>query len=1287
LIHRGTVAWLSLALWCVVPGHSAAPVPIRFEPLTRADGISPQSVEQILQDHRGFLWYTSANGLTRYDGLESVSYPDFPLHFGGIGFTPGFLYEDRNGTFWVATSVLSSFNPGSGATTRFTPPHHGPANAWPVAITALHEDASGFLWLGASILHYPTEEGEPVLYRFDPRSGASKAYALPPRITQGSRGGIHAIELDKAGRLWLGTTYGMVGFDPATGEFVHYPHTHEDPEAWPLRAFNTLIWDKTGKLWVHMPAGLELFDPQTGTFERFQAARFWYMSADSSGKFWLYGGFLGMKVFDPHTDSFTLPERYAGGHAGSLANELVTALAPDREGNVWAYFTRGGGLHRFSPSRWSFGKFLPDPGDTNSLSGGRVFRFSEDRDGDMWIATADYGLNRFDPASGRFTQFHHVPGDPRSLPSDVIGALHEDRDGTLWIGSAGGIGKFDPKTGYHHLRDRFAQRLISLIFEDRRGRFWVQDWMGPMDLVDRQTGAVTPAKVIGGYSVLEDRKGNLWFGASPESLNKLEVTGNIRKISLARGADGVTLAGSSATSFYEDPAGILWITTRAGLFRFDPDSEKSVRYTLKDGLPTEETMCVLPDELGNLWLSTSLGISRFNLQQKRFYNYDERDGLQGAAFMQGSCYRALDGRLYFGGNTGFNAFYPREVLANVPGPSVTISKIQVSGKKALALARPIWETDALKLSPEQNSFSLEFTELSYLSPWRTRYRFRLENLEKDWTEVDSGHRSARYTEVPPGDYVFRVQASTDGFTWGERGASLRLAIAPAWWQTTWSRTAAALAFVSLLYGAYQFRVRALNERERMLQLVVADRTAELVVARDQAQAANRAKSVFLANMSHELRTPLNAILGFSALLRGDVTSAKQRKDLDIINRSGEHLLHLIDDVLDIAKIESGRRELEIGPCDLETLVRDVMDMIRVRAQRKRLELDLISPPEFPRFVQADGPKLRQVLINLLGNAVRYTEEGGVTLRLSAPREGRLTFEVHDTGPGIAPEDQARIFDAFVQVNKSSQKGTGLGLTITRQFVELMGGTIQVESMIGMGSTFRVQLPIERALEPRVTAMETGGGHLCVLEPGQAECRVLVVDDEADNSALLEQLLTHAGFDVRVAAEGAQGVNAFQEWRPQFIWMDLRMPEMDGFDAVKRIRSFNGGREVKIAAVTASVFAGERSEVLAAGFDDFVRKPYRPDAIFDCMAKHLGVRYRSAEPAPVTAGGLSPADFAALPEELRKELASAVLSLDTALIATVIERVAEHDAALGQVLAKHADRLAYSAIRRALGGLT
>ena len=483
----------------------------------------------------------------------------------------------------------------------------------------------------------------------------------------------------------------------------------------------------------------------------------------------------------------------------------------------------------------------------------------------------------------------------------------------------------------------------------------------------------------------------------------------------------------------------------------------------------------------------------------------------------------------------------------------------------------------------------------------------------------------------------------------------------------------------------------LREHQENLEQLVHQRTAELVEARDQARAANRAKTVFLANMSHELRTPLNAILGFSHLLRERGASDQQRHDLDIINRSGEHLLGLINDVLDVAKIEAGRSELEIAPCNLERLIEDVTEMIRPRVVEKGLALR-VEDPQFPLFIRTDAARLRQVLINLLQNAVKFTEHGSITLRVKAnpandAGEVVLTFEVEDTGQGIPAENQASIFDAFVQSGATRrQEGTGLGLTISRQIIELMGGTIDVASTPGRGARFRVTICVERTLTSdanrRTEFLRVNG-----LAEGQPEYRVLIVEDQEENWMVLERLLENAGFKVRVAQNGAEGVKAFRAWHPHFIWMDLRMPVMDGIEATRLIRACPGGQEVKIAAVTASGYASKRNEILSEGLDDYVRKPYRPTEVFECMARHLGVRYRVSEtsaesnvlnPREITAEALS-----ALPLELRNELRQSVITLNPARISAVIERISHENSELGSILALYANSFAYSKIFAAI----
>ncbi len=470
--------------------------------------------------------------------------------------------------------------------------------------------------------------------------------------------------------------------------------------------------------------------------------------------------------------------------------------------------------------------------------------------------------------------------------------------------------------------------------------------------------------------------------------------------------------------------------------------------------------------------------------------------------------------------------------------------------------------------------------------------------------------------------------------------------------------------------------------------------ARAKAAQEQAEAANRAKSIFLANMSHELRTPLNAILGFSSLMCSDATlSPEQLRSLQIIHRSGEHLLGLINDVLDMSKIEAGRASVENAVFDLQAMISEITELMSVRADEKGLSLGLDPSSAFPRLVCADAAKLRQILINLVGNAVKYTVEGGVTLRLetlsadTSPRAW-LKIEVRDTGIGIAASDQRRIFEPFVQVSTlETQKGSGLGLAITRQNVELMGGQVGVDSEPGKGSSFWVKLPIELADGAQFKDAAAPRGRVIGIRTEQPEYRVLIVEDQIENWLLLRQMLERAGFAVQIANNGLQGIEVFQAWHPHFIWMDVRMPVMDGLEAARRIRAMSAGQEVKIAAVTASVFADERDKVLAAGMDDFVRKPYKEQDIFDCMARHLGLHFVydeslvnevEQELAPLTAEAL-----AVLPADLLEKLKAALLSLDGQQIAGAIAAVTEQNQVLGRLLAQYANRLMYTAMLRAI----
>ncbi len=482
------------------------------------------------------------------------------------------------------------------------------------------------------------------------------------------------------------------------------------------------------------------------------------------------------------------------------------------------------------------------------------------------------------------------------------------------------------------------------------------------------------------------------------------------------------------------------------------------------------------------------------------------------------------------------------------------------------------------------------------------------------------------------------------------------------------------------------RTEALELNNQHLQAL----SAELEKTKDKAEAANRAKSIFLANMSHELRTPMNAVLGFSQLMQKDSTlNVRQRENLNIINNSGKHLLELINDILDMAKIEAGRIIIENSNFDLGDLVRDTIDMMHQRAEVKGLELFFDQSSDFPRFVNSDESKLRQILLNLISNAVKYTKRGQVRVRLTADfsvgnDNGVLIFTIEDSGTGISEQDLPRIFETFVQVGvESDQKGTGLGLPITKKFAELMGGDISVTSVLNQGSCFTLKLPVTKI---SFTDIPAAAHHaelqVVALSAGQPRYRVLIVEDQVENRLLLRRLLEPVGFDICEVVNGQEAVEQFPLLKPDFIWMDRRMPIMDGIEATRQIRALPHGDKVKIVAVTASVFLEQRQAFLAVGVDDIVNKPYRDSEIFDAMKKHLGVCFdyeMPEETLPPEKEIINLATLKNVSTELVAALHSAAMELDIERCLSLIEQIQASDSILATQLTERVNQFDFETI--------
>jgi two-component system sensor histidine kinase/response regulator len=564
---------------------------------------------------------------------------------------------------------------------------------------------------------------------------------------------------------------------------------------------------------------------------------------------------------------------------------------------------------------------------------------------------------------------------------------------------------------------------------------------------------------------------------------------------------------------------------------------------------------------------------------------------------------------------GVTTFYPERLSSSPYIPPVVLTDFQLFNKPVLPgadspLHKPIWATDSLTLTHIQSIFTLEFAGLSYAAPEKNRYRYRLEGLESEWNEVDSRRRQATYTSLPAREYVFRVQASNKDGVWNEKGVSLAITVLPPWWATWWFRSLMGLAFAGLIFGGYKLRIRGLKEREKQLDALVQQRTAELrateqdlKIAKEKAEEATAMKSIFLANMSHEIRTPMNAVIGMAYLALKTALTEKQRDYVNKIHNAGTSLLGIINDILDFSKIEAGRLDIEAVEFRLDDVIASVTSITAQKAQDKGLEFLAEVANSIPQNLVGDPLRLGQVIANLINNAIKFTENGDVYLKVELLEQvgerARLRFSVKDTGIGMTPEQVARLFQPFSQADASTTRkhgGTGLGLTISRRLVELMGGEIRLESEPGAGSTFLFTVSV---------GVASGPARSRIIPEGLRAVSALVVDD----NAAARDILVHAldGFLARVDAvssgeEAIASVKQHDSGQPyDVIFMDWRMPGMDGIQAARLIKE-DPHLKTHPAVVLVTAFGREevREEAERIQIDGFLVKPVTTSMLVDTL---------------------------------------------------------------------------------------
>ena len=1161
-------------------------------------GLPQNSVSAVLQDRDGFLWLGTQEGLARFDGVKFGVFQKRNTKGIENNFIRSLL-EDGEGNLWIGTNGggLSRLRDG-----EF--PALGIDDGLPGdRVFSLLAARGGVLWVGTNRGLGRLADGK--WSTFSTRDGIPGEAVL-------------SLLEDRAGRLWIGTDRGLVRFHD--GRVIR-----DDVVTTAISERRVLAMheDRHGDFWVGTDSGLvrlrgreaRVFTTEVGLPEN----RVQCLLEDRDANLWIgTGGGLARLA----GERFVVPRAGEG-----LSDTQVSSLYEDREGSLWIG-TGSGGLNRLRD-----GKLTP-LGSVEGLAHDVVRTIYEAPAGVLWIGT-DGGLSRL--SSGAIASF----GTRDGLSSAKITALHSDAEGGFWIGTYGGglnrleAGRFVP----FGRATALAGAIVTAIEHDGEGTLWIGTSAG---LSRRRgesfetfgTGDDLPSEVI--TALRHARDGSLWIGTYGGGL--VRRRGN--RFEAFRTTEG--LSSDLVVCLHEDRRGTLWIgTLGGGITRFDDG--RFFAYREEQGLPDDNVYQILEDDQDDLWLSSNRGIFRISRRELdgvrsgsarslSAIGYGKSDGMRNAECTGGSQpagFRASDGRLWFPTIRGAVSIDPAKLNLNPVPLRVAIESVVVDGRAIPARGR-------LELPARSRNIEVHYTAPTFVAPERIRFKYRLEPYDRDW--VDAGSRRIAFqTNLAPADYTFRVVAANEDGVWSTAAAEIQFRVPPAIWQTWWFR-GATLALAALVFvGAHRARTRRIELRNLELESTVADRTdglrryaraleehaGILERASVEARSADRLKREFLAYMSHELRTPLTSIIGFSEVLlqklRGRAEE-RQVRFLEHIHESGHHLLYLINSLLDLSKIEAGRMEVLPEPAGIGAVLDEVKALMLGYSQRRSVQIEIEVDPQLPR-VTVDVAKLKQILFNLASNAVKFSPDAGrvwIRARLLASGESGTAepcFEVavSDDGPGIAPEEQAILFEEYRQVGSGARTpgGTGLGLALARRLALLQCGTLSVESSRGSGSTFRLRLPVDVAASLRNAASaEAQRRTPGALATGELRRSALVVEDDQESFIFLARVLEEEGLLPVRSRRGEEARFMAKELHPSLVVIDLVRPGLDGWETLRVLKRSPETAHLPVALVTVQ---GQRELGLALGAAEYFPGPVDEP--------RLAARIEQLLPAGRRAGGV------------------------------------------------------------------
>ncbi len=1036
-------------------------------------GLPQNSVLAVAQTPDGYVWLGTEEGLVRFDGIR---FTVFDKHTSGLKDNViQALLVDRNQNLWIGTNAggLSRFR--NGKFTAYTSANGLSNNS----IHTLYEDKRGTIWIGT--------DGGGLNWL---RNGRFGVYTTADGLADNA---IFSISGDGKGTLWIGTHAGLSRF--SGGRFVTFGAKQG--------LFNdyvrAVLVSQNGVVWIGTNDGLCTLNAngitRLTTKDGLLANTIYTLYQDRAGTLWIGSAGRGLN-------------RYANGKLDSYTNKDglvgadVFAILEDREGSLWIGTSSEGGLNCLK--RGPVTTFSKEDG----LISNTILGVYQDSEGTLWMGS-DQGLMRW--SHGHVTAYTTSQG----LPDNLVFSVTEDRQGSIWVGTRRGLARLkNGKITALTAKDGFASDYVLCTYTDREGDVWIGTRSGLSRYDGHEFVTYTTRDGLSNNFVLslyEDFQGVLWIGTGGGGLN----TYKHGKFSAYTTRNG--LSSDSVWAIHGDPDGTIWLgTSGGGLDRFR--NGKFTAYTSDKGLHDDSVLQILDDHLGRLWLSSDKGVFSVDRSQLNDFAdgrvaaitstvYGTADGMKSPECnggFQPAGWRTKEGWLYFPTAYGISVVNPANLFKDEIAPQVTIEKVLVDNKR-VSFDKP------LVVPPGKGQLEFEFTAPSFIAPQKIQFRYMLEGFDKDWTQAGT-RRIAYYTNIPHGEYRFRVRAGIDNL-WSTNSPAVSLTLQPYYYQTTGFLVLVILAGVSFCAAVYRLRVSQLKLREQRLVQVVDERTSalqeserqlrrsrdelelrvqertfeivqvnesleeevrvrrrteeQLTIAKDAAEAGSRAKSDFLANMSHEIRTPINGILGMTEVTLTTELDGEQREYLDIVKSSADSLLAIVNDILDFSKIEARKLNLDRTPFQLRKSVDELLRSLALRVRQKNLFLNYEIADDIPNDFIGDPLRLRQVLLNLLDNAVKFTSRGGVSLSVTQSdfREGKaiLHFAVSDTGIGIPSDKQKTIFEAFSQADSSSTRrygGTGLGLTISYQLAAMMGGRLWVESEPGSGSTFHFTARLE-----------------------------------------------------------------------------------------------------------------------------------------------------------------------------------------------------------------------------------